>query len=239
MISLRLLLVDDELEILSVQSEFFRNRGAVVETARDGREALEKAMALSPQAVVSDRMMPNRDGEWLAAEFKIRWPEIPFILQLGSFGESQTDTLMGLGVDAIVCKPAELDELTLLIERLVPTPSALWQKEIKLQRRAQHISIDGPDLVASLRTQQIAIGRRGLFIENRGWIGEPGAEVSLGAKGQQQPLLTGVVRWVRPIERSGLRPGIGLEIGSVRSDVGRQLLALLDMIRPQASIPLS
>ncbi len=58
----RILLVDDEPDILELLSYNLRKEGYQVETARNGAEGVEKARATQPQLILLDVMMPGMDG---------------------------------------------------------------------------------------------------------------------------------------------------------------------------------
>ncbi len=102
---LRVLVTDDEAAVRMVIAEYLSMDGHVVETACDGKEALEKFFAGYFDLVISDRSMPQMSGDQLALAVKNAKPEISFILLTGfgdlmnSAGESPE------GVDLIVSKP--------------------------------------------------------------------------------------------------------------------------------------
>lgn len=102
---LHILVVDDEPAVRMVIVEYLSMDEHVVETACDGKEALEKFFAGYFDLVISDRSMPEMSGDQLAFAVKKEKPEVPFILLTG-FGD-----LMNAadehpeGVDIIVSKP--------------------------------------------------------------------------------------------------------------------------------------
>ena len=58
----RILLVDDDASLLTLYSKFFKRAGWTVHTAPDGAQGYEQAIAIRPDAIVSDIMMPDVDG---------------------------------------------------------------------------------------------------------------------------------------------------------------------------------
>ncbi len=58
----KILVVDDEPDIVALISYNLRNKGYLVETAKDGVEAIAKAKTFFPDLVLLDKMMPNKDG---------------------------------------------------------------------------------------------------------------------------------------------------------------------------------
>jgi DNA-binding response OmpR family regulator len=79
---LRVLLADDDPDLLTMYSAFMRREGWKVETAENGRRAYDIAMQHRPDVIVSDIMMPETDG-WgfltsVRGDYRLR--EIPFLL---------------------------------------------------------------------------------------------------------------------------------------------------------------
>src|SRR5437762_3313848 len=58
----RVLVVDDEAAIRALVAKIIERVGFLVDTARDGREAIEKLQAAEYEVLVIDLMMPNVDG---------------------------------------------------------------------------------------------------------------------------------------------------------------------------------
>ena len=58
----RILLVDDEPDILEIVRYNLKKEGYEVSTASDGVQAIEKAIKYNPHLIVMDVMMPNMDG---------------------------------------------------------------------------------------------------------------------------------------------------------------------------------
>ena len=58
----RILVVDDDQDILTTISAAFETTGAVIETANNGNKAVELAEANSPDLVILDMMLPGRSG---------------------------------------------------------------------------------------------------------------------------------------------------------------------------------
>ena len=102
---LRFLVVDDEQRVRDMVGEFLRRQGSAVETAANGREALEKFHQSEFDLVITDRGMPEMNGDALAEAIKGESPNMPIIMLTG-FGEMMTSTgdKPG-GVDVILAKP--------------------------------------------------------------------------------------------------------------------------------------
>ena len=66
----KILIVDDEEDILEYLSMFFKNNGYATCTARDGQEALEQARTEDPDLVTLDIIMPKKSGVRFYREMK-------------------------------------------------------------------------------------------------------------------------------------------------------------------------
>lgn len=109
----KLLLVDDEPELLGMMRDRLVREGYDVECACNGMEGMQKAAATHPALIVCDVNMPRMDGYDLlqALQKDTATAEIPFI-----FLTSLTDTRdlrrgMSLGADDYLFKPVNLDDL--------------------------------------------------------------------------------------------------------------------------------
>ena len=76
----RLLVVDDDIQILSALEAALRRKGFDVETASNGFEALRRLDAAPVQAVLTDLRMPGMDGLELLHQIRRSRPELPIIM---------------------------------------------------------------------------------------------------------------------------------------------------------------
>jgi CheY-like chemotaxis protein len=97
----RVLLVDDEASIVDLFGMILRNAGYFVRTAMNGVAGLALFESSSWDLVITDRQMPQMDGERLAEEIREMAPETPVILITGI---SHGDIRPGL-FDAVLRKP--------------------------------------------------------------------------------------------------------------------------------------
>ena len=107
----RILVVDDEPNILDVLSMALRFQGFEVETAASGDEALTAAAAFRPHLMVLDIMLPDMEGFEVARRLGARRAEIPIIFLTAR--DATEDKIRGLtiGGDDYVTKPFSLEEL--------------------------------------------------------------------------------------------------------------------------------
>jgi two-component system KDP operon response regulator KdpE len=106
----RVLVVDDEPQILRALRVVLRDEGFEVVPAETGAEALDRAAVRPPQAAIVDLMLPDMDGIELTRRLR-EWSEMP-ILVLSAVGEEEQKVLaLGAGADDYVTKPFGSREL--------------------------------------------------------------------------------------------------------------------------------
>ena len=110
--SIRVLAVDDEPDVLRLVEIKLRKAGFDVVTARDGQEGLERALAEHPDVVLMDVMMPRMDGFTAVGKIREQMQPAPLILMLTAKGQ-ESDVIQGLagGADDYVIKPFAPREL--------------------------------------------------------------------------------------------------------------------------------
>lgn len=114
----RLLLIDDDPNLILLVKDYLEFRGYEVITAENGREAIEVLEQEIPDMIICDVMMPEMDGyafvNQVRQDERTSW--IP-ILFLSAKGQSQ-DKIKGLniGADVYMVKPFEPEELVAQVE---------------------------------------------------------------------------------------------------------------------------
>ena len=106
----RILVVDDEPQILRALQTALRGAGYDVETAASAAEALSKAAAHPPDGFILDLILPDGSGIDVCRELR-SWTQAPIVV-LSAVGE-ETDKVAALdaGADDYVTKPFGIDEL--------------------------------------------------------------------------------------------------------------------------------
>ncbi len=114
----KILLADDESNILDVCMRYLEREGYIVCTAKDGREAFDVWKEEQPDLVVLDVMMPERDGWSVADEIHMQ-SDVP-ILFLTALSQEK-DRLFGLtmGADDYLTKPFSPRELVLRVNNVL------------------------------------------------------------------------------------------------------------------------
>jgi len=115
---LKVLIADDEEDLVDVLRDRLEAYGFTVITAGTGREAMEKLATEPVDGIFLDVKMPDLDG--LAALDEIRrWdPKTPIIIVTASSPPNAVADALARGANAYVLKPFEWDELKATIEQL-------------------------------------------------------------------------------------------------------------------------
>lgn len=115
---MRLLIVEDEPDLLASLAEILRDEGYAVDEATDGEEGLEKALMWDYDAVVLDVMLPRLNGFEVLTRLRTR-KKTP-VLMLTARNLPQ-DKVRGLddGADDYLAKPFELTELLARLRALI------------------------------------------------------------------------------------------------------------------------
>jgi DNA-binding response OmpR family regulator len=114
----RILLVDDDPNLLVLLAEQLRADGFEIQTARDGEEALRRLKSGWPDLLIVDMMMPRMDGLTFAREIKAT-ADLPIIvLSAIDAGDSKADLLEEFAED-YVTKPYHYPELRARVNRVL------------------------------------------------------------------------------------------------------------------------
>lgn len=113
------LLVDDEAHVLSALRRGLRREAITIETARNGREALEWLTQNSAALVISDQKMPGLSGVDLLKTIRARWPATQRILMSGWTSEIPSIAIDAAGLFCVIAKPWDDEELRCSIRKAV------------------------------------------------------------------------------------------------------------------------
>lgn len=124
--NMKILLVDDEPDILEFLSYNFRKKGFTVVVANNGLEGIQQAIAELPQLIISDILMPEMDGiEMCKAIRNIeQFYRIPFIFLTAVTDDYKVLYAMSSGADQFASKPIRFDYLLTMINQLIEEKAA-------------------------------------------------------------------------------------------------------------------
>lgn len=122
---IRVLLVDDTADVRDLVRLVLTldGRFEVVGEAGDGREAIDAATTLQPDAVVLDLAMPMMDGLQALPKIRRRVPGAKIVVLSGFARERMSEEVMALGADAYLEKGGSFKDLPPLMSRLCELPA--------------------------------------------------------------------------------------------------------------------
>ena len=156
---MRLLLIEDEPDLLSGLTRALRRAGYSVDTAEDGEDGLFKALEIDYDAIVLDVMLPRMDGWGVLT--KLREKKSTLVMMLTA-RDATKDRVRGFdsGADDYLVKPFELDELLARLRALIrrsagkSTP-ALVLGEVKIDTASRTVTRGGEPV--SLTSREYAV----------------------------------------------------------------------------------
>ncbi len=148
---MKILLVDDDVELCTLLQELLVRDGYTVEAAHTGRDGLERARSVNPDLVVLDVMLPGIDGFEVLRQLR-KTSQTP-VLMLTARGDD-VDRIIGLelGADDYLAKPFNPRELTARIRAILRrvemrnSPAARPALEINgvmLDPGTREVTVDG------------------------------------------------------------------------------------------------
>jgi CheY-like chemotaxis protein len=115
------LVVDDESIIAQLVADLLDGEGYEVETAADGRAALDRLAQRSYDAVLSDLRMPELDGLGLFRAIEQRHPELlrRFVFITGTSAQDEYQGFIDDAKVPVLTKPFDVADLLRVVQRLV------------------------------------------------------------------------------------------------------------------------
>jgi two-component system KDP operon response regulator KdpE len=142
----RVLVVDDEQQILRALQTSLRGAGYEVETADTAERALAAAAMRPPEAVIVDLLLPDGTGTDVVREFRT-WSSAPVIVLSAVGEEREKIAALDAGADDYVTKPVGIDELIArlraVLRRAAPSGDpviVVGELELDLEKRELRVS---------------------------------------------------------------------------------------------------
>ena len=146
---LRVLVCDDEPQILRALKVILREAGFEVLPAATAREALDTAAVTPPAAAIIDLLLPDGDGVEVCRSLR-EWSEMPILLLSAVGDEAEKVRALELGADDYVTKPFAPSELIArlhaVLRRARPDDGAtptLTADGLELDRAAHEVRLNG------------------------------------------------------------------------------------------------
>jgi CheY-like chemotaxis protein/KaiC/GvpD/RAD55 family RecA-like ATPase len=166
----KVLVADDSANMVNLIKYNLKKAGYVVVEARDGEEALSKAISEKPDLIILDVNMPKKTGFEVCRELRKK-PEttlVPIVIVSARSQEYDKLAGFGFGADDYIIKPFNVDDLLLRVSHLIyggsTTPASLIKEE---QSQAKPVLI-GQEKIDSLFPEGIIRGSNILLVGRLG-----------------------------------------------------------------------
>ena len=122
----RVLLVDDEPDLVQLVSLRLQSTGYQVAVAYDGQEALDQVKKEKPDLIILDLMLPKMDGYKVCRllKFDERYKKIPILIFTARAQEEDIKLAMECGAESYLTKPFEAQALLGKLEELLAHKTA-------------------------------------------------------------------------------------------------------------------
>jgi DNA-binding NtrC family response regulator len=111
----RILVADDDVAALDGLRALLSIWGFEVQTATDGREALDRVSAVAPALVITDVVMPTMDGLELLTRLRKHQPRLPVIVVTGQGDDDTLRNAKRNGAYGYLSKPVDVGRLKSLL----------------------------------------------------------------------------------------------------------------------------
>lgn len=154
----KILVVDDEMDILEIISYNLKSAGYETVTAKDGLEAIQKAKIFRPDLIMLDIMMPNKNGIDTCKEIR-KLPEFKetMVLFLTALNDEKSEIEgLEMGADDYIAKPIKPK---LLVSRI----NALFRRLNKVEEQQMHLGdliIDREKFTVTYKGVEIILAKK-------------------------------------------------------------------------------
>lgn len=167
-----ILVVDDEKNIVELARLYLEKEGFRVESATNGREALEKAIALRPSLVVLDVMLPELDGFEVCRRLR-QEGDLPILMLTARSEDADKIVGLELGADDYLTKPFNPRELAARVKAVLRRYEAGQRSsktsaagEVRLDMERREVTVVGEEV--ALRTKEFDL--LAALMQNQGLV---------------------------------------------------------------------
>ncbi|MGA1843710.1 MAG: response regulator [bacterium] len=112
----KILIIEDMFEIRMMIRSFLERKGHAVTDAQNGDEALERLSSDNPEVIITDLLMPGKDGLGTIKELRNKGLKTPIIIVTGYEEPISQEDAKQYGITKILMKPFSSDELVKAVE---------------------------------------------------------------------------------------------------------------------------
>lgn len=228
---IKILVVDDEPDMLELLQYLFKKFNFSVHTASSGNEAWEFLKDDNDfNLVLTDVRMPNGDGVELAKKIRAKNPTKPSILFMSGFSDLLNEEIYNIGAEGKFTKPFDNNAVRAAIETCMMVPYLRWKTKPFAEPRRIQIDFRSDNLPQLEGEKKVIFGRGGFFIAYDKSPPEKSTIISFEIRvNNPDPFVfsgNGVIKWTHPRSSSGVPAGLGIEIIYLPEDQAAKYHAL-------------
>ncbi len=156
---IRILIIEDEIAIRTGLMDLFVFHGYEVDSAAEGRDGLEKALAGTFDLILLDIMLPGIDGFEICTRIRTRDRDQPIIMLTAKTSEEDIIQGLSLGADDYVAKPFSVTELLLRVQAVLRRSSIGIEMDTHI-RLADDCEVDTRNLSGHRGAEALTFSRR-------------------------------------------------------------------------------
>ena len=140
---IKILWVDDEIEILKPHIIFLEQKGYEVDTSNNGDDGLEMIMSQSYDIIFLDENMPGLTGIETLERIKSKYPNLPVVMITKSEEESIMEDAIGSNISDFLIKPVKPNQILLSLKKNLENKKLVSEKTTSsYQQEFRNISMD-------------------------------------------------------------------------------------------------
>ncbi|MDX4012652.1 response regulator transcription factor [Aliarcobacter skirrowii] len=116
--NLKVLIVEDEIDLANLIKSSIKELFFKVVIAKDGLEAIKKFDSFKPDIIISDIMMPNLNGLEMSKKIKEKYSETPIVILSAHSHKEMLLEAINLGISKYFIKPFDIEEFIEYLKKL-------------------------------------------------------------------------------------------------------------------------
>jgi len=153
----KILLVEDDADILDLTAYVLRRERYIVIEARDGAQALRRWKTDRPDIIVLDLGLPSLDGFEVLRQIREEEEETPILVLTGRRDAKDLLRCFNLGTDDFLPKPFEFRELSVRIRAILRRAGKRHREEAEPRVQVEGLSLDPETYEVSWRGQSVRL----------------------------------------------------------------------------------
>lgn len=153
---IKILLAEDDGELCSLVKAYLNASGYEATACRDGQEALERFLGEKFDMLITDIMMPRKDGFSLARDVRELNKDVPIIFMTARDDKLSKQLGYKTGIDDYVTKPFDIDELVMRVQAILRRSGITESKKLTagnltMDSEEHTAYVDGRELTLTVR----------------------------------------------------------------------------------------